>query len=77
MARMARSSAGVREEYAEVVRFLCDTPAARLPGCPWPERLACLEAGEVVVVAGWEVGLARDFDRYELHADGHLEQVAR
>lgn len=75
MARLARSATGVREAYTAHVRELCETPAGRLQGCPWPALLARLEAGESVPVAGWEVGFARDFGRYWLDADGRLEPM--
>jgi hypothetical protein len=38
-------------------------------------RLARLEAGEPVVVAGWKVGMAQDSEPYALEGDGRVVPV--
>lgn len=75
MRRRVQGDSGLREAYTAHIRDLCASPAGRLPGCPWPETLARLEAGEPVLVAGWEVGWAGDFSTYLLHSDGRLVPV--
>ncbi len=77
MARLVRSGADYRRrvKYIELTRHLCTLSIAREPSCPWPAQLARLEAGERVVVAGWEVDQAQDFSQYWLEPDGHLEPV--
>jgi hypothetical protein len=70
----------LRAEQIERFRHLCATPAASLdPGsgfpCPWPKTLAKLEAGERVIVSGWQIkGHAAEGlnGTYWLEPDGSL-----
>lgn len=72
MSRRRAHGGTLREEYAVLLRRMCAMSCASLPTCPWPAQLAALEAGERVVVQGWEVGDGRDFNSYWLEPDGSL-----
>jgi len=66
-----------RKVYTEKMRFLAEHYGHLSPTCPYPKELAQLEAGEAIVVQGWQVGIGADagYDTYCLEADGRLVPV--
>jgi hypothetical protein len=74
--RPRAASTGVRDRYTAEIRHLAES-YGHIPGCPWPDELARLEAGERVIVQGWEIDLGgNNMQRYAIEPDGGVTPLA-